>query len=69
MGRPTENGDRITTALRLPVDLHARLHAAAEEREVAVNWLICRLLAEGLDRLIPVSELLLTRADTREGEG
>lgn len=62
LSRP-RNVDRVCTALRLPRDLHARLSAAADERGVGMNWLIVRLLDESMDRLIPVSELLLTRSE------
>lgn len=33
---------RVTTAVRLPVDLHARLQATAEERDTSVNHLIVK---------------------------
>ena len=46
---------------RMDPDLHLRLQQAASEREISVNRLACSLLDEGLGRLIPVDEVLLTR--------
>lgn len=51
----------MTTALRVPRDLHERLKLAAEERQVAVNLLAVKALEDYLDRLIPVEDLRLTR--------
>jgi predicted HicB family RNase H-like nuclease len=53
---------RVTTALRFPADLHERLRAAAEERDLSVNYLVVKAVEEFLDRLIPADELRLTRA-------
>ncbi len=65
MSRPRQYPpDRVHVTLRLPADLHARLIAEADDRDVAANWLACRLLAEGLDRLIPAAEMTLTRPPT-----
>lgn len=66
MSRPGD--DRVHTMLRLPRDLHARMSEAADERGVALNWLAVRLLNESMDRLIPVDELVLTRAVLDKGE-
>jgi predicted transcriptional regulator len=52
---------RATVSLRLAPDLLRRLDAAAEERDVGRNWLIGRLLEEGLERLVPVDELFVRR--------
>lgn len=50
MSRPKSYSDpRITTALRLPVDLHGRLKAEADGRDVSVNWLITRAIERYLD--------------------
>lgn len=51
---------RVATYLRLPPELHARLSAAAEERVVSINLLATRAIAEYLDRLVPVDEVLAT---------
>lgn len=47
--------------LRIPTDLHDRTVAAAAERDLSVNWLITRAIEEFLDRLLPASEVELTR--------
>lgn len=51
---------RRSVSIRLEANLADRLSAAAEERVVSVSWLASRLLAEGIDRLIPADELRLT---------
>ena len=62
MARPTTYGDGVVTSgMRLPKDLHARLLAAADERDVSANWLVKRALEDYLDRLIPVDEVRWTR--------
>ena len=62
MSRPKRNPEnRVNTNLRLPADLHERLVAAASDRDLSVNWLVNRAIAEYLDRLIPVEELKWTR--------
>jgi predicted DNA-binding protein len=61
MARPTIYADRVTTNLRIPKDMHERLHAAAKERGVSVNWLMLHLVEHGLDRLVPVDELVVVR--------
>ena len=62
MSRPKSyESPRVTTALRLPVPLHERIKAAAAERDVSANWLMERLLADGVDRLIPVAEMVALR--------
>lgn len=52
-GRPSL-GQRTATGLRLPADLHARLLAAAEERDVSANLLVTKAVTQYLDRLIPI---------------
>jgi hypothetical protein len=47
--------------VRLSAELHDRLRAAATERALGLNFLCVHLLSEGLDRLIPVEDLRLTR--------
>lgn len=52
IGRPREyHGPRITTAVRLPADLHARLKAAASERTVSANRIVERAIERYLDDL------------------
>jgi hypothetical protein len=58
MGRPrVHDEDRVTTAVRLPPDLHRQLRAAADERQVAVNLLVIKALQDYLPRLTPVDQL------------
>lgn len=52
---------RIATAIRFRPDLHDALVAAAEEREVSVNWLVNRAVEDFLPRLIPAEEIQWTR--------
>ena len=61
VGRPAGPGPRTSTTLRVEADLLARIDRAAEDRDVSRNWLICRLLDEGLNRRLPVDELALVR--------
>lgn len=62
--RNARRGDRVGTQLRFNPDLHARLTFAAEERGLALNFLVERLLTEALDDLIPASEFRLTKRPT-----
>ena len=52
---------RTTTAIRFPDYLHDELVQAAEERDVSINWLVNRAVADFLPRLIPANELQWTR--------
>lgn len=62
IGRPrSEPKNRTATAIRLRPELHAGLAKAAEEREVSINWLINRAVADFLPRLLPVDEIRWTR--------
>lgn len=61
-GRPrSEPDDRVTTNVRLPKDLHARLVDAASERQVSANLLMTVAVRELLDRLLPVDDIVWTR--------
>jgi len=53
--------EQVSLTVRVPKDLHARLQAAAGERIVSMTWLTERALEDFLSRLIPASELKLTR--------
>ena len=53
---------RLTTAVRLPEELHQRLREAAYERDLSINYLVVKAVEEFLDNLIPAEELRLTRA-------
>jgi predicted HicB family RNase H-like nuclease len=52
---------RTTTAIRFPSDLHESLRIAAEDRDLSINFLVVKAVEEFLERLIPASELRLTR--------
>lgn len=68
-GRPSQ-GPRTSTAIRLKPELHEALALAADERDVSMNWLVNRAVADFLSRLIPVSELRLTRdSDPKAKDG
>jgi predicted transcriptional regulator len=42
---------RVTTAVRFPEELHARLQEHADMRDVSVNWLVTRAVEQFLDGL------------------
>lgn len=57
MARPKVYDEkRVTTAVRLPAELHDRLRDAAEARDVSVNFIVIKALQDYLERLIPVGE-------------
>jgi predicted transcriptional regulator len=61
-GRPTVYDEkRVTTNVRFDPDLHRRLHEAANDRDVSVNLLVNRAVADYLDRLLPLDEITRTR--------
>lgn len=52
MSRPKRyQEERVSTAVRLPRDLHDRLKGCAEDRDVSANWLLTRALSTFLDSL------------------
>lgn len=48
----------MVTGIRLPASLHARLHAAAADRDVSANLLVTRAVRDYLDRLPDVDDVL-----------
>lgn len=63
MARPkVHHEERVTTAFRIPKDLHQRLQAAAAERDLSANFLAVKALEEFLGNLVPADELRLTKA-------
>lgn len=56
---------RVSTAIRLPADLHAELQGCAEERDVSVNFLVTRAVEHYLRQLPPADPLQTT---TTKGE-
>lgn len=62
MARPKmHTEDRVQTAIRMPESLHQELQQAAADRDLSVNYLVTRAVAEFLGKLIPADELRLTR--------
>lgn len=51
-----------TLSIRLPEELIARIDAAAQERLVSRAFIAEHLISEGLENLIPVEEMRLTKA-------
>lgn len=66
-GRPREHADRTTTAIRFAPELHAELERAAIERDVSMNFLVNKAVAEFVKRLIPVDEMVWTREPHAHG--
>jgi len=58
---------RISTAIRLPADLHAELQRCADERDVSVNYLVTRAIHHYLRQLPPADPLLEAAPRTNEG--
>lgn len=54
--RPT-----TATAIRFPPELHEALRQAADDRDLSINYLVVKAVEDFLPRLIPASELRLTR--------
>ena len=61
MRDPDKRG-RHSTAIRFDPDVYDRLVAESEARMASINWVVNRLVAEGLDRIIPVEDMRLTAA-------
>ena len=58
MARPQVHPvDRVTTAIRIPKELHERLQQAAADRRVGLNLLVNWALEEYLDELVPLDQL------------
>ncbi len=49
---------RRTTAVRLPLELHERLCEAASARQVSANLMVERAIAEYLERLLPLEQVV-----------
>lgn len=69
LGRPSHNGPRTSTNVRFSDALHARLVAAAAERDLSVNWLVCRAVERFLDDLLPLDQIVLTRSQQEVPRG
>lgn len=61
-GQPESNKkNRSATAIRFPEELHEQLRAKADEYEFSINYLVVKAVEDFLPRMIPASELKLTR--------
>lgn len=60
----TRPAARVSTAIRLPAELHAELQQQAAERDVSVNFLVTRAVAHYLKALAPADPL--ARSDVRK---
>lgn len=69
MSRPRKYDERRATAIRFDKELHDRLVVAASERQVSLNLLVNRAVAEFLDNLLPVEEVRWTRARPKGPRG
>lgn len=50
MGRPKlYEGNRVTTAVRIPPELHDQFRELADARDVSVNYLITKAMQRYLD--------------------
>lgn len=53
-GRPKQYlEERVTTAIRVPISLHARLQEEAELRDTSINHLVVRAARYYLDHRLP----------------
>lgn len=57
----TDKHLRLSTAIRFRPDLHARLQAEAEARDVSINFLVNRAVEDFLKHLLPIDEMRWTR--------
>ena len=48
--------DRVTTAVRIPGELHQKLQEEAEARDISMNYLLVRGAQLVLERLTPLAE-------------
>jgi hypothetical protein len=53
MARPRQHGERVVTAIRVPVDLHARLVEISEERDITINGLMVKATQHYIDHVMP----------------
>ena len=60
-GAPRRYDARTSTCIRFPEELHARLQAAAAERDVSMNYLVTKAVEKFIDHLVPVDEMRWTR--------
>lgn len=54
---------RRGTCIRFDRDVHDRLVIEAETRMVSITWIVNQLVREGLERIVPADEFVLTRSE------
>lgn len=59
--RSTRPKAKLATAIRFPEEVHERLRAAADERDLSLNYMVVKAVEDFLERLIPADQLRLTR--------
>jgi len=67
MPKSTPSSRRVSTAVRLPEELHAELQRQANERDVSVNFLVTRAVGHYLRELGPADPLAHHTRDEQEG--
>ncbi len=55
MGKSRTSPKRVTTAVRLPEDVHRRLQEEAEARDVSMNYLVTKAANLLLEKLTPLA--------------
>ena len=66
MARPKVHHERrITTAIRMPEQLHRRLSDEAEQRYLSVNFMVVKAVEEFVERLVPIDKLQITNDQRR----
>jgi hypothetical protein len=67
MPKSIASNRRVSTAVRLPSELHAELQRQAHERDVSVNFLITRAVDHYLRELGPADPLAVHAHDEPQG--
>lgn len=67
MPKSTASSRRVSTAVRLPAELHAELQRQANERDVSVNFLVTRAVDHYLRELGPADPLAVQSRDEPQG--
>lgn len=50
------------TTIRFEPEVYERLQTEATERMFTINWLVNRLVRDGLDRLVPIEDFQIARS-------
>lgn len=54
---------RHSTSIRFDNDVYHQLLEESEDRDLSINWIVNRLVREGLTRLVPNGKMALTLGD------